>query len=68
MRGEPPTEPQRYLFEVTLILAEQSKVVRVREPDATHARATLAAHYPGWQPVEIQRWGGEGWVVATPPA
>ncbi|HJY45833.1 MAG TPA: hypothetical protein VJ301_14520 [Propionibacteriaceae bacterium] len=58
------SEPRRYLYEIRLVLAEQSKLVRVRAPDADHARATLALQYPGWRAVHTTRWGGDDWVLA----
>jgi hypothetical protein len=60
MSSEPHSE--RILFEVRLVLADRSQVVRVRDSDVATAHATLRAHYPGWEPVSTVRWQGEGWA------
>jgi hypothetical protein len=58
--------PPRDLYEVRLVLAHEFRLVRLRAESPEAARAVLAAHYPGWDPLEVTRWAGEGWVV-TPP-
>jgi hypothetical protein len=62
MSGDP--EPRRYLYQATLVLGGESKVVRVRETHPDLARATLEAQYPGWRITTISHRVGDDWVAA----
>ena len=59
--------PTRELYEVRLALARECRLVRLRAESVDEACAVVANHYPGWDALEIHRWAGEGWVVATAP-
>jgi hypothetical protein len=58
--------PERVLYEVRLALAGEVRLVRLRAESVDEARAVLATHYPGWHPLKVHRWVGEGWVASPP--
>ena len=57
-------EPRRQLYQATLALGGESKIVRVREAHPDDVRATLQATYPGWTVTTVRRWVGDEWVAA----